>query len=58
MQAALTTGVIMLTTSWQQVTIDLTGQNLPHIIGGFAWVANNGDNPNGATFYLDNIMYL
>jgi hypothetical protein len=46
-----------LTTSWQLVTIDLTGQDLTHIIGGFVWVANTANNPKGATFYLDDIVY-
>jgi exo-beta-1,3-glucanase (GH17 family) len=57
LQPAVTTGVLTLTTSWQQVTIDLTGKNLTHIIGGFVWVANTTNNPNGATFYLDDIVY-
>jgi exo-beta-1,3-glucanase (GH17 family) len=57
LQPALSTGVLTLTTSWQLVTIDLTGQDLTHIIGGFVWVANTTNNPNGATFYLDDIVY-
>jgi hypothetical protein len=51
-------GYITLTTSWQQVPIPLAGDNLSHIIGGFAWVADNSHNPNGATFYLDDIVFM
>lgn len=57
LQPAVTSDVITLTTSWQQVTLDLSGQDLRHIIGGFAWVVSKVDNPNGATFYLDDIVY-
>jgi hypothetical protein len=49
--------VITLTTEWQKYTIDLTGQDLSYVVGGFGWVANARNNPNGATFYLDNIYY-
>jgi exo-beta-1,3-glucanase (GH17 family) len=49
--------VLALSTTWQQVTIDLTGADLTHIIGGFGWVATAQDNPHGAIFYLDDIVY-
>lgn len=32
--------------------------DLSHLIGGFFWAASKDDNPNGATFYLDDIKYL
>jgi exo-beta-1,3-glucanase (GH17 family) len=48
---------LTLTQSWQQVTIDLTGRDLSHIVGGYAWVARRSDNPHGATFFLDDISY-
>jgi hypothetical protein len=51
------TQVLRLSTSWQQVTIWLAGKNLTHIIGGFGWVAAAQNNPQGATFYLDDIIY-
>lgn len=54
---AVSTGVITLTTSWQQVRLNLIGYNLTHIIGGFVWVTNTTENPHGATFYLDDILY-
>lgn len=44
--------------SWKQYTIDLSGQNLSNVIGGFAWVANRDSNPNGLTFYLDDIVFV
>ncbi len=52
------TGTITtLSDSWKEYTIDLTSQDLSHVIGGFGWSANSDNNPNGATFYLDNIQY-
>jgi hypothetical protein len=53
----VSTGVITLTTSWQLETINLRGQDLSHIIGGFAWVSNPAENPHGAAFYLDDIEF-
>lgn len=47
----------ILSTKWQQFTIDLTGLDLSYVLGGFAWVANSINNPNGAIFYLDDIQY-
>ncbi|MGR3310133.1 MAG: hypothetical protein ACUZ77_05095 [Candidatus Brocadiales bacterium] len=49
--------VTTLTTEWQEYTIDLTGQDLSYVIGGFGWAADAIKNPNGATFYLDDIQY-
>ena len=57
LQPKIKTPVLTLSTTWQQVTIDLTGTDLTHIIGGFGWVARAIDNPYGATFYLDDITY-
>lgn len=51
------TNWITLTTSWQLVTINLKGQNLTNIVGAFGWSTNNDFNPQGATFYLDDIVY-
>jgi exo-beta-1,3-glucanase (GH17 family) len=42
---------------WQEYRIDLGGADLSHIIGGFAWVTNWDANPNGCTFYLDDIRF-
>ena len=56
-QPAVSTGVITLSSDWQQYTIDLTGKDLSHVIGGFVWVTNQNQNPNGATIYLDDIRF-
>ena len=50
-------GPVILTPEWKQYTIDLVGKDLSHVIGGFAWSANLDNNPNGCTFYLDEIRY-
>jgi hypothetical protein len=50
-------GPIVLTQEWKQYTIGLSGKNLKKIIGGFAWSANLDNNPQGCTFYLDEIKY-
>ena len=57
LQPAAATGPLALATEWRQYSIDLRGQDLSQIIGGFAWVANRCSNPQGATFYLDDIAY-
>ena len=51
------TNLITLTTSWQRVLINLKGQDLTHIIGGFGFSTNHDVNSPGATFYLDDIIY-
>ena len=51
-------GPVILSKDWQQFTIDLTGKDLSYIIGGFCWATNLDVNPDGATFYLDDIYYL
>jgi hypothetical protein len=50
-------GPIVLTTEWQQFTIDLEGKDLSSISGGFCWATNLDVNPEGATFYFDDIKY-
>lgn len=50
-------GPVVLTTEWQQYTIDLTDKDLTSISGGFCWATNLDVNPDGATFYLDDIRY-
>ena len=51
------TGVVILSDNWQQYTLDLTGKDLSHIIGGFVWVTTKSQNPYGCTIYLDDIRY-
>lgn len=51
------TGPIQLTADWQQYTIDVSMLDLSHIIGGFMFAISSMENPEGATFYLDDIVY-
>ena len=52
-----TMGPIKLTKEWTQYTIDLKGKDLRHIVGGFAFSVRRSDNPRGAVFYLDEIVF-
>ncbi|MEK6728030.1 MAG: hypothetical protein AABY28_05110 [Candidatus Omnitrophota bacterium] len=52
-----TIGPVILNKEWKQYTIDLKGKDMSYIIGGFAWSTNIDNNPEGATFYLDEIKY-
>jgi len=50
-------GPVLLNKEWTQYTIDLKGKDMSYIIGGFTWSANVDNNPDGATFYLDEIKF-
>ncbi|MDD2680161.1 MAG: hypothetical protein PHO03_05145 [Candidatus Omnitrophica bacterium] len=50
-------GPVILDKEWKQYTVDLKGKDMSYIIGGFCWSANVDNNPEGATFYLDEIKY-
>ncbi|MDP6685774.1 MAG: hypothetical protein QGI05_02350 [Candidatus Omnitrophota bacterium] len=50
-------GPVLLTTEWKEYTIDLRGKDLSYISGGFCWATNLDVNPEGVTFYLDDIRY-
>lgn len=50
-------GPIILTKDWRQYEIDLKGKDLSYISGGFCWSTNLDVNPDGCTFYLDDIRY-
>lgn len=50
-------GPVTLTKEWKHYTIDLTGKDLSHIVGGFAWAASRDDNPNGFVLYLDDVRF-
>ena len=50
-------GPVILNKDWTQYTIDLKGKDMSYIIGGFCWSANLDNNPEGVTFYLDEIKY-
>ncbi len=50
-------GPVILNKEWTQYTIDLKGKDMTNIIGGFCWATNIDVNPEGATFYLDEIKF-
>ncbi len=50
-------GPVILTTEWTKYEISLEGKDLTSISGGFCWAGNLDGNPEGATFYLDDIRY-
>jgi hypothetical protein len=50
-------GPVILNKEWTQYTIDLKGKDMTYIIGGFCWSTNADVNPEGATFYLDEIKF-
>jgi hypothetical protein len=54
---SVSTGSIVLSKEWQKYTVGLADRDLHHIIGGFCWSATRDSNPNGMTFYLDDIRY-
>lgn len=51
------TGPIIFTKEWEKFEIDLKGKDLTYISGGFCWSTNIDVNPDGCTFYLDDIRY-
>jgi hypothetical protein len=54
----VSTGPVSLTKEWKQYVIDLKGEDLSYISGGFCWVVSQVDVPEGGiTFYLDDIVY-
>ena len=55
--AKIEMGPVELTDSWKQYTINLAGKDLSSISGGFGWVSTSDLNPNGATFYIDDIKF-
>jgi len=55
--AEVSIGPIELTNNWKQYTINLSGKDLTYISGGFCWVTTSDLNPEGATFYLDEIKF-
>ncbi len=53
----VSTGVIHLTKEWKKYIINLEGANLSMVIGGFRWLTNKNQNPEGCTIYLDDISF-
>jgi hypothetical protein len=56
-QPQVTSGFIQLSTQWQQYTLDLTGKDLRHVVGGFGWMTDTSHAPQGVSFYLDDVVY-
>jgi exo-beta-1,3-glucanase (GH17 family) len=50
-------GVVELTNQWKEYSIDLKGQDLSVVIGGFCWVTNTHQNPQGCVIYVDEIQF-
>jgi len=50
-------GPVTLTDTWKQYTINLVGKDISYLNGGFGWVTTADLNPQGCTFYLDDIKY-
>ncbi len=50
-------GPITLAKDWKEYDIDLKGQELSSISGGFCWTMSRESNPDGAVFYLDDIRF-
>lgn len=47
-----------LTQTWTQYSIDLDGVDTSALLGGFCLAVNKPGNPNGCTFYLDDIVLI
>ncbi|MFH0738579.1 MAG: hypothetical protein V2A59_01800 [Candidatus Omnitrophota bacterium] len=50
-------GPVELTNDWKQYTINLVGKDRSYISGGFGWMTSADLNPQGCTFYLDDIKF-
>lgn len=48
---------VELTTGWKHFEINLAGADTISVIGPFSWSANRHGNPQGLTFYLDDICF-
>jgi hypothetical protein len=48
---------IGLTTEWEMYEIDLKDKKMSHIAGGFCIILDRYNNPEGATVFIDNIIY-
>ncbi|MDO8489382.1 MAG: hypothetical protein Q7S42_04660, partial [Candidatus Omnitrophota bacterium] len=55
--ASVEMGPIELTDTWKQYTVNLVGKDLSYINGGFSWSTTADLNPEGATFYIDDIKF-
>jgi hypothetical protein len=55
--AVIELGPIELTNTWKEYTINLVGKDLSYISGGFGWTTTSDFNPEGCTFYIDDIKF-
>jgi hypothetical protein len=55
--AVIEMGPVELTKDWKKYTINLAGKDLSYISGGFGWSTTADLNPDGCTFYLDDIKF-
>lgn len=55
--AMIEMGPVELTDAWKEYTINLAGKDLSYISGGFGWVTTADLNPQGASFYIDDIKF-
>ncbi|MFH0880365.1 MAG: hypothetical protein V2A34_11685 [Lentisphaerota bacterium] len=53
----LTTGPLTLQNVWTQYALDLSQADLFYISAGFGMVVKQDSNPNGCTFYIDDVKY-
>ena len=54
---ACSIGQQRLETDWKRFEIDLKTADLSRMVGLFIWTATDVDNPNGATFYLQDVQF-
>lgn len=52
-----TTGPVELTKDWKMYEIDLADMDMTFVNGGFCVVFSGDANPDGCTFYLDELYY-
>ena len=50
-------GPVALSKEWKKYTLNLSSEDLSYVNGGFCWSSASALNPNGATFYLDDIRF-
>ncbi|UCB56793.1 MAG: hypothetical protein JSV30_06270 [Candidatus Omnitrophota bacterium] len=50
-------GPLVLSNEWKEYSINLVDQDLSYVSGGFCWISASRLNPNGATFYFDDIRF-
>lgn len=50
-------GPVELTSAWQSYSVNLVGKDLTYINGALNWVINADSNPDGATFYIDDVKF-